>query len=319
MSVKAQSIRSYRDLSEQYKTWVCCTRLKYFFAVRAIDFTLPRTMKISKLFTVHLLWLSVLLAPGQLLAQVQPQKTFDADTAKVIPADTVLPGQKHPFTDAQRLEGDDKRFLTRAVIPSAALVAAGLYTIHGHGIISSFDARDARNERYPNFRTKVDDYMFFAPMVGLFAFDLFSSQNRHDIRRQAGLLVASGALTALIVFPTKTITDVDRPNGDPTAFPSGHTAYAFTIATMVDKEFRHKSPWISIGSYTVASATGVLRVLNNKHWLSDVLAGAGVGILSVNTVYWLEAKIAKNKGLNSNVIPVVLPTGQPGVGYILQF
>lgn len=276
-------------------------------------------MKPTNLLAAQLLWLSLLFAPAPTLAQVQPQKTFDADTANVIPADSVLPGQKNPFTDAQRLEGDDGHFLKRAVIPAAALVAAGLYTIHGNGIISSFDTRDARNKNFPNFSTNVDDYLFFTPMVGLFAFDLFSSQNRHDIRRQTGLLVASGALTALIVFPTKTITNVDRPNGNPTAFPSGHTAYAFTIATMVDKEFRHKSPWISVGSYAVAGATGVMRILNNKHWMADVLAGAGVGILSANTIYWLEAKIAKNKGLNTALIPVVLPNGQPGMGFVLQF
>lgn len=276
-------------------------------------------MKLPNFIAIQLLWLSVLLAPTHTLAQVQPQQNTAADTANVIPADSVLPGQKRPFTDAQRLEGSDQRFLKRAVIPAAALVAAGLYTIHGNGIFSSFDARDARNRSFPTFRTNIDDYLFFTPMVGLFAFDLLSSQNRHDIRRQAGLLAASGALTALIVFPTKEITNVERPNGDPTAFPSGHTAYAFTIATMVDKEFRHKSPWISVGSYTVASATGVMRILNNKHWLADVLAGAGVGILSVNTIYWLEAKIAKNKGLNTALIPVVLPNGQPGMGIVLQF
>ncbi|MBF9252901.1 phosphatase PAP2 family protein [Pontibacter sp. 172403-2] len=269
--------------------------------------------------TAQLLWLSVLLAPAPTLAQIQPQKTLDADTANVIPADSVLPGQKHPFTDAQRLEGDDGHFLKRAVIPAAALVAAGLYTIQGHGVFSSFDARDARNRNTPNFSTKIDDYLFFTPIVGLYAFDLLSSQNRHDIRRQTGLLLASGVLTTAIVFPFKNLTDIDRPNGNPTAFPSGHTAYAFTIATLMDKEFRHKSPWISVGSYAVAGATGVMRVLNNEHWMADVLAGAGVGILSVNTIYWLESKIAQNKGLNTALIPVVLPNGQPGMGFVLQF
>ncbi|WP_347157459.1 phosphatase PAP2 family protein [Pontibacter chitinilyticus] len=275
-------------------------------------------MKRQNLILVQLLWLSIWLAPAPVQAQVQ-QNTA-ADTASVIPADSVLPGQKHPFTDAQRLEGSDGHFLKRAVIPAAALVAAGLYTIHGHGIISSFDARDLRNRKYANFSTKIDNYLFFTPMVGLFAFDLLSSQNRHDLGRQAALLAASGVLTTLIVFPTKEITNVDRPNGDPTAFPSGHTAFAFTVATMVDKEFRHKSPWISIGSYTVASATGVMRILNNKHWLADVLAGAGVGILSVNTVYWLNAKMAlKKQGYNTAVLPTVLPTGQPGMAILVQF
>lgn len=276
-------------------------------------------MKSTNLIVTQLLWLSLLFAPAMTLAQVQPRQDLSADTANVIPADSVLPGQKNPFTDAQRLEGDDKRFLKRAVLPAAVLVGAGIYTIQGSGVFSSFDARDARNRNTPDFSTKIDDYLFLTPIVGLYAFDLLSSQNRHDIRRQTGLLVASGVLSTAIVFPVKKLTNIDRPNGNPTAFPSGHTAYAFTIATLIDKEFRHKSPWISVGGYAVASATGVMRVLNNEHWMADVLAGAGVGILSVNTIYWLEDKIAKNKGLNTALIPVVLPNGRPGMGFVLQF
>ncbi|WP_242693218.1 phosphatase PAP2 family protein [Sabulibacter ruber] len=198
-------------------------------------------------------------------------------------------------------------------------MAAGISTIKGNGFYSSYDAsRDAR-KAFPNFSTTVDDYLFFVPIVGLYGFNLFSSQNKHDIRRQTGLLLASGVLTTLVVYPTKFLTAQERPNGEPRAFPSGHTAYAFTIAAIVDKEFRGKSKWISIGSYTIASATGVMRVLNNEHWMADVLAGAGVGILSVNTVYFIHDRIMRNKGLNSSIMPTVLPNGKMGLGMALQF
>ena len=129
-------------------------------------------MRLSNFILVQLLWFSVWLAPAQVQAQVQQNAA--SDTANVIPADSVLPGQKHPFTDAQRLEGSDSHFLKRAVIPASVLIAAGLYTIHGHGIISSFDTRDLRNRKFGSFSTKIDNYLFFTPMAGLFAFDLFS-------------------------------------------------------------------------------------------------------------------------------------------------
>ncbi|HEY4651721.1 MAG TPA: phosphatase PAP2 family protein [Pontibacter sp.] len=281
--------------------------------------------KLSKLVAVHLVWLSMLASP--VLAQAQegsapktkPIGTILHDTAATLPADTVLPGQKKPFTESQLREGSNKRYLKRAVIPAAVLIGAGIYTIQGNGIFSSFDARDARHKYAPNFSTKVDDYLFFLPIAYMYGFNAFSSQNRHDIRRQTGLLLASGALTSAVVWPVKKLTDIDRPNGDPTAFPSGHTAYAFTIATIVDKEFRHKSPWISVGSYTIAGATGVMRVLNNEHWMADVLAGAGVGILSVNTVYWLHDKLFVNKGLNTALVPTVLPNGKPGMALAVTF
>ncbi|EMR00852.1 phosphatase PAP2 family protein [Cesiribacter andamanensis] len=259
-------------------------------------------------FLLPLLWLSLWASP--LLGQEQPTRQ-PADSAAIIPADSVLPGQKEPFTDAQRLEGFNQRYLKRAVLPSALLIGAGIYTIQGRGFFSSQDLFDYRSRTFPNFSTNADDFAMLAPLVGLYGINIISSQNRHELGRQTLLLVSSGVLTTALVWPTKAITNIDRPNGKPHAFPSGHTAYAFTIATFMDKEFRHKSPWISVASYSIAGATGVLRVLNNAHWMSDVLAGAGAGILSVNTVYWLHAKLKpRDKGLNTTMLPLMLPNGQ---------
>ncbi|MEJ8803713.1 phosphatase PAP2 family protein [Pontibacter sp. H249] len=308
-------------------------------------------MRLAKNLTAHLLWVSLLASP--FVSQAQSQRNFTdtlpesinlaatappaaalaatdtlhtlSDSLKKelsiiqLPADTVYPGQKKPFTRSQLQEGSNKRFLTRAVVPAAALIGLGIYTMQDNGFYSSHDLRDVRHKHAPNFRTKVDDYLLFIPAAYMYGFNAFSSQNRHDIGRQTGLLLASGALTSALVWPTKKLTNIDRPNGENHAFPSGHTAYAFTIATVVDKEFRHKSPWISVGSYTIAGATGAFRVLNNKHWMADVLAGAGVGILSVNTVYWLHDKLFQNKGLNTTVLPTVLPNGSPGLGLSVTF
>ena len=286
-------------------------------------------MKLHNFLTAQILWFILLLSPVAALGQepIKPTKTSQPDTLKTInaepnifvPADTILPGQKKPFKESQRLEGDNKRYLKRAVIPAAVLIGAGALTMQERGFISSFDARDARNKFLPEFATNADDFLMLAPLAGLYGFNLISSQNRHELSRQTLLLFTSGVLTSAMVWPTKKITDIDRPNGKPFAFPSGHTAYAFTIATFMDKEFRHKSPWVSITSYSLAGATGVLRVLNNAHWMSDILAGAGVGIISVNTVYWVHAKLTKGGGLNTALVPVILPNGQPGVGFHAQF
>lgn len=272
-------------------------------------------MKISTILLAHLLGLSLLFNPA--FAQEQP--TQASDSANILPADTVLPGQKKPFTDAQRLEGINARYLKRAVIPSTALVVAGILTIEGRGIISSRDVFDYRSRTFPNFSTDADDFAMLAPLVGLYGVNLISSQNRHELGRQTLLLLGSGALATAIIWPTKALTNIERPNGKPHAFPSGHTGYAFTIATFMDKEFRHKSPWISVASYSIAGATGIVRILNNAHWMSDVLAGAGVGILSVNTVYWLHSKFAKDKGLNTSMIPVFYPTGDVAMGLRITF
>ena len=68
---------------------------------------------------------------------------------------------------------------------------------------------------------------------------------------------------------------------------------------MLTKEYGDRSPWIGIGAYTVASATGIMRMANNKHWLSDVLMGAGIGILSTELGYYFADLIFKSHGLNN--------------------
>ena len=53
------------------------------------------------------------------------------------------------------------------------------------------------------------------------------------------------------------------------------------------EEYKDKSPWISFAGYAMASTVGSIRMLENHHWLSDVLAGAGLGILSVRVTYFV--------------------------------
>ena len=115
---------------------------------------------------------------------------------------------------------------------------------------------------------------------------------------RGGQMLASDAFSALlmgsVVYSLKQTTHVMRPDGsNDHSFPSGHTATAFMTATMLTKEYGHKSPWVGIGAYAIAATTGLMRMANNKHWLSDVLTGAGIGILSTELGYYLADLIFK--------------------------
>ena len=68
-------------------------------------------------------------------------------------------------------------------------------------------------------------------------------------------------------------------------------------ATMLSKEYGHLSPWVGIGAYSVATTTGLMRVVNNKHWLSDVLTGAGIGIISTELGYWVADRLFRDRGI----------------------
>ena len=64
--------------------------------------------------------------------------------------------------------------------------------------------------------------------------------------------------------------------------PSGHTTAAFALATSLSDDIHR--PWASVGLYTLAVGTGAARVIRNAHWISDVAAGAVLGITSARLV-----------------------------------
>ena len=114
------------------------------------------------------------------------------------------------------------------------------------------------------------------------------------------MITADAISTILMAGVTNTIKHTAkerRPDGTSrNSFPSGHTATAFMTATMLEKEYGHISPWIAIGGYSMATATGVMRMVNNRHWMSDVLAGAGIGIVATEFGYWIaDALFPKTK------------------------
>ena len=79
----------------------------------------------------------------------------------------------------------------------------------------------------------------------------------------------------------------ERPdNSAHNSFPSGHTFTAFVGAEIIRREFGKEYPWLAVAGYTVATLVGLMRIHNNRHWAGDVLAGAGLGILSTTLVYW---------------------------------
>lgn len=159
--------------------------------------------------------------------------------------------------------------------------------------------RKLRNDYMPMFRRHIDDYTQFLPAAVMVGMKTAGVESRSSWGRMLLSDAFSIALMAGTVQVLKTSTKVMRPDGSNNqSFPSGHTATAFMTATMLSKEYGHKSPLIGIGAYGVATATGLMRMANNKHWLSDVMVGAGIGILSTEFGYWIADAICKDRGLN---------------------
>lgn len=162
--------------------------------------------------------------------------------------------------------------------------------------------RQMRNTFMPRFNSKYDNYLQFLPaavMVGMKSAGVES-------RSSWGRMLTSDAFSALTMFATvqtlKRTTKIERPDGSNNhSFPSGHTATAFMTAAMFSREYGGRSPWYSVGGYTVATATGLMRMANNKHWMSDVLVGAGIGVISTELGYYLADLIFKDKGIHKRM------------------
>ena len=73
------------------------------------------------------------------------------------------------------------------------------------------------------------------------------------------------------------------------SFPSGHTAHLFGLAGTLHRELKD-TPWVPFLVYPVATATAVSRVVGRKHWVTDVVAGAAVGLFSSKVVGRLNAR-----------------------------
>ena len=159
--------------------------------------------------------------------------------------------------------------------------------------------RKLRNDFMPRFHRTLDNYTQIAPAAVMVGMKAAGVESRSSWGRMLLSDAFSVALMAGTVQGLKNATNVMRPDGsDNHSFPSGHTATAFMTATMLNKEYGYKSPWIGVGAYSVATATGLMRMANNKHWLSDVMVGAGIGIMATEFGYWLADLICKDKGLN---------------------
>jgi membrane-associated phospholipid phosphatase len=153
-------------------------------------------------------------------------------------------------------------------------------------------------EEHWHYRTKVDDYIQYAPLVAAYGLGFVGVDSRHGWIDRTFLTGASLLIESAVVHSLKNILDVERPDGSTNnSFPSGHTALSFVGAHLLFKEYKDVSPWIGIAGYATATATGAMRILNRRHWLSDVLAGAGIGILSVEAAYLLLPLFHRVTGL----------------------
>ena len=146
----------------------------------------------------------------------------------------------------------------------------------------------------PNRSTdhSVEDFMQYTPMYSVFALNMVGLKSNHKFFDRIALYGLSNTIMSHTIAKMKTKFGKMRPDGsNDRSFPSGHTATAFSAAEFMRLEYKGQSPIYGIVAYAAAATTGGLRIYHNNHWFSDVVAGAGIGILSTQLSYFVYPKV----------------------------
>ncbi|RKE55667.1 phosphatase PAP2 family protein [Sphingobacterium detergens] len=187
---------------------------------------------------------------------------------------------------------DNHDFQLRKFVVPTALIAYGASSF-AIPKMKKWDLQTRNEVLHKNpARTTIDNYTQYFPAAMVYGLNAFNVEGLHNFKDRTLIYLTSQLISGAIVFPAKQFIAEERPDGsNKKSFPSGHAATAFATAHFMYKEYRDKNVWLGLAGYPFAAFTGIYRVINNRHWVSDIVAGAGIGIASTELAYWLYPKM----------------------------
>ena len=180
---------------------------------------------------------------------------------------------------------EEKSFKPTQLIAPGVLIGSGIAIrnfAHSTWNTAVNAALDGQAGSAPH--TEVDDWIQYLAFPADLGLAFLGVPAKNDFTGRVIECAVSVVSVAAITRTMKALIYSPRPIGDAKSFPSGHTATAFVGAELLRIEYGWL--WGGIG-YLTATSVAILRMHNGAHWLSDVLAGAGIGILSANIGRWL--------------------------------
>ncbi|MCO6149589.1 phosphatase PAP2 family protein [Flavobacterium sp. NRK1] len=179
------------------------------------------------------------------------------------------------------------QFGYKQLIIPGMLIGYGFVGLNNKWIQSA--DKEVRNGFKNNTHTSIDQFTLYVPAATVYALNAIGVKGKHNFKDRTVIFASATLISNITVKYLKSATHVTRPNGlVDNSFPSGHTTAAFVGAEFLWQEYKDVSIWYGVGGFTVAGATGVMRLINDRHWVSDIIAGAGIGILSTKAAYWLH-------------------------------
>lgn len=202
----------------------------------------------------------------------------------------------------------------------------------GYGVVglSSPTLKDINVSAKNDFRGQndkkinIDDFSQYSSFLSVYALNAIGIHGKNNFKDRTIVLATAYLILGGSVNIIKKTSKVERPDGsDFRSFPSGHTATAFMGAEFLRQEYKDVSEWYGITGYAVAAGTGLFRIYNEKHWLTDVAAGAGIGILSTKIAYWIhpliKRTIFKDKDKTSGIVMPFYNGREYGLGLSMKF
>ena len=184
-------------------------------------------------------------------------------------------------------------FNYKQIVIPAVFISYGLIGLKSDALIDINEDIRKQTTESSSRRTTIDNFSQYAPAVSVYALNALGIPGKHNFRDRTIILATSYILMSATVMGLKSVTKVERPDGSANnSVPSGHTATAFAGAEFMYQEYKDQSIWYGVAGYAVATGTAYLRIYNDRHWFTDIVAGAGIGILSTKVAYWLNPYIS---------------------------
>ena len=237
-------------------------------------------------------------------------------------------GQNIKTDSIQSLKHQRKKTLNfkfEALIVPTILLGYGIVGLESHTLdFIDRQTADEVTENHIDTKFTIDDFSQYSPFLAVYGLNAVGIKGKNNFKDRTIILGTAYIIMGGTVNILKRTGNVERPDGSSNnSFPSGHTATAFMGAEFLYQEYKDVSIWYGISGYIVAAGTGYFRMYNNRHWLSDVAAGAGIGILSTKIAYWIhpliKRTIFKDKE-NTNGIVMPFYNGKEfGLGMSMTF
>lgn len=206
-----------------------------------------------------------------------------------------------------------RKFIHSMILP-AALTTYGVAALENDKL-KSIDNWVKRMvwDKNPHQPAHFDDALQYIPGFSVYVLNGLGVNGKNNLLDATRQYFISSFLMMIVVQSGKAITRLKRPDGFGTnTFPGGHTATAFVAAEFLHQEFKDKSPLISIAGYSMATIVGYMRIYNNRHWMKDDIAGAGIGLGITKFLYWIYPKIKTRYFKDRPMSNILLPYSQNG-------